>query len=156
MNKRLLTATALAVGLTLGLSACSDSDIIPEPLEKSALMLEDAVDRLLNDPGNDPLGQTLTAIILTRDMPAHKDERRAGLAREALQQQRFDAACAAALAMSDTGRRDSTMAEVVQAASAQCRSLPWAAFAALHVDKEETAEGLRREVVRRWQDCEKR
>lgn len=154
MTKRLLIAAALAAGLTLGLSACSDSDVIPEPLEKSALALEDAIDRLQDDPGNDPLAQTLAAIVLTRDMPAHKDERRAGLSREALNQQRFDAACAAALAMSDTDRRDGTLADVVHAASAQCRSLPWAAFAALKIGKEDMAEGLRREVVRRWQQCE--
>lgn len=84
MKKRLLTAAALAAGLTLGLSACSDSDVIPEPLEKSALALEDAVDRLQEEPGGDPLAQTLAAIVLTRDMPAHKDERRANLSREAL------------------------------------------------------------------------
>lgn len=155
MKKRLLTAAALAAGLTLGLSACSDSDVIPEPLEKSALALEDAVDRLQEEPGGDPLAQTLAAIVLTRDMPAHKDERRANLSREALNQHRYDAACAAALAMSDTDRRNGTLADVVHAASAQCRSLPWAAFAALKIGKEDMAEGLRREVVRRWQECEK-
>lgn len=154
MSKRLLTA-ALVAGLGLGLTACSDSDVIPEKLEQSALLLEDAVNRLQEDPGHDPLAQTLAAIVLTRDMPAHKDERRANLAREALNQHRYDAACASALAMSDTDRRDDTLADVVHAAAAQCRNLPWAAYAALKIGKDGMAEGLRREVVRRWQACEK-
>lgn len=154
MSKRLLTA-ALAAGLSLGLAACSDSDVIPEKLEQSALLLEDAVDRVQEDTGNDPLAQTLAAIVLTRDMPEHKDERRANLAREALNQHRYDAACASALAMSNTDRRDGTLADVVHAAAAQCRNLPWAAYAALKVGKDDMAEGLRREVVRRWQECER-
>lgn len=154
MKKILLATTALAATLSLSLSACSDSDVIPESLEKNALALEDVIDRLQDDPGGDPLAQTLAAIVLTRDMPAHKDERRANLAREAQNQQRFDAACAAALAMSDTNRRDATLADVVHSAATQCRTLPWAAFAALNINKENMAEGLRREVVRRWQECE--
>ncbi|HJA78926.1 hypothetical protein [uncultured Desulfovibrio sp.] len=154
MSKRLLTATFVA-GLGLGLAACGDSDVIPEKLEQRALLLEDAVTRIQEDPGNDPLAQTLAAIVLTRDMPEHKDERRANLAREALEQHRYDAACASALAMSHTDRRDDILADVVHAAAVQCRNLPWAAYAALKIGKDGMAGGLRREVVRRWQACEK-
>ena len=155
MKKRLLTAAALAASLTFGLSACSDSDVIPETLEKSALSLEDAIDRLQEDPGSDPLAQTLAAIVLTRDMPAHKDERRANLSREALSQHRYDAACTTALTMNDTDQREITIAETVQHTSTHLRNLPCAGFAVVQLAKEDMAEGLRREVVRRWQDCEK-
>lgn len=84
---------------------------------------------------------------------ALKDERLAAVADAALAAGRLDAACAAAVLVADTERRDRVFADILTAAQESCRRLPWGVFAVRGVRSPEQAARMARGLAQRWRDC---
>lgn len=84
---------------------------------------------------------------------ALKDERLAAVADAALAAGRLDAACAAAVLVADTERRDRVFADILTAAQGSCRRLPWGVFAVRGVRSPEQAARMAHGLAQRWRDC---
>lgn len=150
MRKMLLLLATLM--LAAGLSACDTNDGLPPELKKELAQREQLVQNFVSDTRGDPLSQELAAIVLTRDMPAHKDERRKLLVRDALRKDRFEAACAAALAMENASMRDACLADICHAAGTDRDNLPWAAFAASKIADAQLAARMREHTALQYEE----
>lgn len=84
---------------------------------------------------------------------ALKDERLAAVADAALAAGRLDAACAAAVLVADTERRDRVFSDILTAAQGSCRRLPWGVFAVRGVRSPEQAARMARSLAQHWRDC---
>lgn len=142
-----------ALLLTAGLSACDGTETLPPELEKEMARREQLVQAFVQDTRGDPLSQELAAIVLTRDAPAHKDERRKLLVRDALKKDRFDAACAAALAVENPALRDASLVTICHEASQDKETLPWAALAASRISNAELAAKMREHTALRYEEA---
>ena len=84
---------------------------------------------------------------------ADKDAKLAFVIRGALEQQRFDAACTAAVLVYDNHKRDAVLEETAQAAARDCAMLPWGVMAA-HGMRDPAVQARTHEMLtERWNVC---
>ena len=85
--------------------------------------------------------------------PADKDARLKGLIEISIESGRFDAACTAAVLVRDDDLRDALLARLLDAASAQCATLPWGVLAAHGMGDAAAKASAHRALTRQWERC---
>lgn len=84
---------------------------------------------------------------------ADKDARLAFLIRNAMEQQRFDVACTAAVLVYDAHKRDAVLEEMAQTAAKDCATLPWGVMAAYGMYDPAVQSKTHEMLTTRWNAC---
>lgn len=84
---------------------------------------------------------------------ADKDGRLKNLIETSIESGRFDAACTAAVLVRDDTLRDALLARILDAACAQCATLPWGVLAAHGMGDAETKASAHSALTRQWERC---
>lgn len=82
-----------------------------------------------------------------------KDERLRVVVAEALEQERYDVACTAAVLIADEERRNAVFGNVFESAVKTCDSLPWGVFAVRGSFSPEQVEEWSARLEARWRMC---
>ncbi len=129
----------------------------PPPLPIEAELLTLAGQSRLNLDA-DPEGRRYKDALISAgrglDPTYIKDAKAAAIAEEALDAGRIDAGVTAIQVIRDVDRRDMLLRRLAAEAMADCRTLPWAVFAARNLIHDyPVAMGLTRKINERWEVC---
>lgn len=87
--------------------------------------------------------------------PEAKDYKLAAIIARALEQNRFDAACAAAVLMRAQTDKNMVLEQIFAKACASCNDAPWAVFAIRGMGKQPRTAEMVEILSEKWRQCEK-
>ncbi len=124
---------------------------VPAPLLAQAKAIVIDLDAT---PGGALWKERITAAGTGFSSHADKDAKLTFLIRNAVEQQRFDVACTAAVLVYDDHKRDAVLEEMAQTAAKDCTALPWGVMAA-HGMRDPAVQSRTHEMLaERWNACQ--